>query len=198
MTGPPKPSSLQLSEHIRSPLVGRLRVLENSRRQPSITANGMRPGSASVAALDAVPAGGLAPPARCVGAKATLEIQHDERCGPPRGRARSALHRTGRCSRVAQQAARAISLLGDGTQLSPVPTPVSPNRSANGERLMPKPKPTRPTRADQRAPTYTPNGIRTAQQPGQPTAKAAAALMPLILAGAGMRPKQGKPRGRGR
>jgi hypothetical protein len=64
---------------------------------------------------------------------------------------------------------------------------------------MPKPKPTRSTRPDQRAPTYTPNGIRTAQQPGQPAAKAAAALMlPLILSGAGMRPKQGKPRGRGK
>jgi hypothetical protein len=135
MTGPPKPSSLRLSEHVRSPLVGATSVLEttNSPNPTECLASRLVPGIRR----------GTEPrelrhrtclPRISVRAKATLEIQHNERCAPPRGRARSALHRTGWCIQVAQMGARAISLLGDGTILSPVPTPVSPNSSANGER----------------------------------------------------------------
>jgi hypothetical protein len=66
---------------------------------------------------------------------------------------------------------------------------------------MPKPKPIRP-------PVYTPRGIRTPQQPGQPAAKAGAGaaiagmLPSMFLAGAGVRPeavlkgKRGGRRGR--
>jgi hypothetical protein len=58
---------------------------------------------------------------------------------------------------------------------------------------MPKrtPKPT------PRPPVYTPRGIRTAQQPGQPTAAAAAAMFPAMAMMGAMRPEIVKRNRRG-
>jgi hypothetical protein len=95
MTGPPK---TLLSEHStpRIQIERGVCFLENSpwsteRQRKYNFAFGRRSDGTrfqGVAALDAVSAGGPAPPAMCAGAKATLEIQHNERCAPPRGQAR--------------------------------------------------------------------------------------------------------------
>jgi hypothetical protein len=124
MTGPPK-SLLSERSAPRLQIERGVCLLENPSPQLSASANGLVPGSASVAHTSAVWVGGLAPPAMCVGAKATLEIQHNERCAPPRGQARrteqyrpSSIHRRNKLGAM-------LSLIGDGTQLSPCPTPVS-------------------------------------------------------------------------
>jgi hypothetical protein len=85
----------QSIRYVRSPLVGRLRVLENPRHQLSASANGLVPGSASVAALDAVSAGGPAPLARCAGA--TTALGNSSVDLPAQAR-RGTAHRTGQAS----------------------------------------------------------------------------------------------------
>jgi hypothetical protein len=113
MTGPPNQSLLSERFAPRIQIKRGVCLLENSRRQLSITANGMKPGSASGHALAQRCATQL-PAWGCVAGKPPPWIHRDELRQPKR-RKHSALHRTASCSVPAQKLGGAISLLGDGT-----------------------------------------------------------------------------------